>query len=129
MTDRAAVTDWVVRYERAWRSSGTDELDRLFAEDASYSPSPWAEPMLGLAAIRRFWDAARDGPDEGFDVGSEVVAVDGDLAVVRVGVDYHDGQRWRDLWVLSLADDGRCRHFEEWPFTADQPDGHEDDGS
>src|SRR5688500_10946933 len=84
MTDRVAVTDWVARYERAWRSPGTDALGELFTEGASYSPSPWARPIEGLEAIRRFWDAARRGLDEGFRMQSEILAIDGQVAVVRV---------------------------------------------
>jgi ketosteroid isomerase-like protein len=127
MSDRVAVADWVARYERAWRSRGTDALRDLFTEDASYSASPWSEPVVGLQALRRFWEAGRAGPDEGFDMHSETVAVGDQVAVVRVFVDYHDGQRWRDLWVLSLDENGRCAHFEEWPFAPAQPDGHERD--
>ena len=125
MTDRAAVTDWVARYERAWRSPGTTALDDLFTATASYSPSPWGQPIKGVEAVRHFWDAARTGPDEAFRMRSEVVAVDGRVAVVRVEVDYEDGHRWRDLWVLTLDETGRCERFEEWPFAPDQPDGHE----
>jgi hypothetical protein len=53
------------------------------------------------------------------------VAVDGDTAVVRVAVDYRGKKhtRWRDLWVIRFAPDGRCRTFEEWPFAPDQDDG------
>jgi hypothetical protein len=44
---------------------------------------------------------------------------------VRVEVDYAaSGDRWRDLWVVEFADDGRCRVFEEWPFAPEQRDGH-----
>jgi hypothetical protein len=52
----------------------------------------------------------------------EPVAVDGDTAVVRVEVRYGEPvtQRWRDLWILSFAPDGRCRHFEEWPIAPGQ---------
>jgi hypothetical protein len=127
MTDHVAVTDWVARYERAWRSPGTDALDELFTASVSYSPSPWAQPVGGIESLRRFWDVARDGPDEGFQMGSEIVAVDGRVAVVRVVVHYDDGQRWRDLWVLAFDEQGRCEHFEEWPFAPNQPDGHEGD--
>jgi hypothetical protein len=54
---------------------------------------------------------------------SEVVAVDGDTAVVRVEVFYEDATRheYRDLWVMRFAADGRCRAYEEWPFAPDQP--------
>lgn len=129
MTDRAAVQDWLARYERAWRAPGTAALDELFTETASYAPSPWASPILDLVSLRRFWEAARDGPDEAFRMISEIVAVEGRTAVVRVRVDYDDGQRWRDLWLLTLEDEGRCEHFEEWPFAPDQDDGHSDDRS
>jgi hypothetical protein len=59
-------------------------------------------------------------------MGSDVVAVDGYTAVVRVAVDYGEPvvSRWRDLWVLRFDADGRCTAFEEWPFVPDQPDGH-----
>src|SRR5262245_29523408 len=108
MADRAAVNDWIARYERAWRAPGTDALDALFDDAATYITSPWAEPIRGLASLRLFWDAARTSPDEGFAMTSEIVAVEGSAAVARVHVDYADGQRWRDLWLVKLNDQGRC---------------------
>lgn len=124
--DRAAVGWWVGEYERAWRTPGTDALPALFTPDVSYLPSPWAAPLEGLGALARFWEAERKGPDEEFVMSSEVVAVEGASAVVRVFVDYGEPghSRWRDLWVLRFADDGRCSVFEEWPFSPGQPDGH-----
>jgi len=103
-----------------------DLLDELFVPGASYLPSPWAQPVEGLEAIARFWEAERDGADEEFTMSSEVVAVDAGTAVVHVFVTYGSpGSRpWRDLWVLRFAGDGRCSSFEEWPFAAGQPDGH-----
>ncbi len=122
--NRDGVTRWVETYERLWRSPGTSDLGVLFTGDARYLPSPWSAPVTGLDGIARFWESERDGPDEEFDMTYEVVAVDGPRAVVRVAVAYGSGSRWRDLWVLGFADDGRCAHFEEWPFAPDQPDGH-----
>jgi len=125
--DRQAVAAWVEGYERAWRTPGTETLAELFAADVTYLPSPWADPIEGLTALAEFWDGERDGPDEPFTMTSEVVAVEGDAAVVRVSVDYgtQPMSRWRDLWVVAFADDGRCTRFEEWPFAPDQRDGHE----
>lgn len=115
--DRRDVEQWVERYEQLWRRSGTDRLGDLFDHDASYRTSPWDPPVVGLADIAHFWDAEREGPDEEFTMTSEVVAVDGDAAVVRVAVEYGaTGDRWRDLWVLTFTADGRCSSFEEWPF-------------
>ncbi|MEO7350779.1 MAG: hypothetical protein ABIW17_02675, partial [Marmoricola sp.] len=83
-------------------------------------------PVEGMTALSNFWEAERDGPEEPFTMSTEIVAVDSDQAVVRVQVDYGstDSGRWRDLWVLRFAGDGRCAVFEEWPFAPDQPDGH-----
>ena len=124
--NRIAVEQWVVSYERLWRTPGTELLAELFAADASYLPSPWAQPVEGLEAIARFWEAERDGGDEEFTLSWDLVAVDGGTAVVRVLVTYgaYGSAPWRDLWVLRLAADGRCSSFEEWPFAPGQPDGH-----
>jgi ketosteroid isomerase-like protein len=116
--DRAGVAAWVAAYERAWRARGTDAALGLFTPDATYSQGPYREPVVGAAAIADMWDAERDGPDEVFRMSSEIVAVDGDTAVVRVEVLYGDpvDKQFRDLWVIRFAPDGRCRAFEEWWF-------------
>ena len=115
--DRDHVIAWVDGYERAWRSPGTDALAGLFTEDASYSTGPYREPLRGLDAIAEMWDAERTGPDEIFTMEREVVAVDGDTGVMRVEVRYGAPvHEYRDLWIIRFAGDGRCRHFEEWPF-------------
>jgi ketosteroid isomerase-like protein len=124
--NRTQVTHWVEDYERLWRAPGTEQLTELFTDDATYLPSPWAEPVRGRDALAAFWESERDGPDEEFTLTYELVAVDGNTAVIRAEVAYADpaSGHWRDLWVVSFADDGRCAAFEEWPFAPDQPDGH-----
>jgi ketosteroid isomerase-like protein len=122
--DRGDVEQWVSDYERLWRTPGTERLADLFAPDASYLPSPWAEPVQGLESIGRFWESERQAGEE-FTMWSAVVAVDGATAVVRVSVEYTAPRRasWRDLWVLRFTEDGRCSWFEELPFAPPRPDG------
>lgn len=109
---------WIAAYERAWRTAGVDRLAELFAGDATYRMSPYEEPARGLAEIGALWERERKGADEEFTMSDEVVAVEGDTAVVRVGVHYSGPEplEYRDLWVIRFAPDGRCREFEEWPF-------------
>jgi ketosteroid isomerase-like protein len=132
--DRAQLTDWLAGYERAWRSPGTDALAELFTEDASYSTAPYEDPHRGLDAIGLMWEAERFGPDEAFEMTSEIVAVEGDTGVVRVTVLYAEAEQkerrlhrqqkeYRDLWVVRLGEPGLCFHFEEWPFWPPDQDG------
>lgn len=123
VTDRAMVNQWLAGYEAAWRAPGAARLTEIFTEDASYRQSPYQEPVVGLAAIGRMWDAERDGPDEVFTLATDIVAVDGPTAVVRAEVHYGNpvSQEYRDLWVMRLGDDGRCSWFEEWPYWPEQP--------
>jgi len=120
--DHQAVEDWVAAYEALWRAPGTEMLAEIFAPEVVYLTSPWARPMHGLQAVAEFWDAERDGPDEEFTMTSRVVALDGSTAVVRAEVDYGDGSRWRDLWVLTFDAEGRCASFEEWPIAPPRSD-------
>jgi uncharacterized protein (TIGR02246 family) len=115
---RVQISDWVTRYERAWRTAGTDQLAELFTADATYQAAPFEDVHRGLAAIAELWEAAREGPDEAFTLESEVVAVEGDTSVVRCEVAYSAQAPlvYRDLWIIRLDESGRCFHFEEWPF-------------
>lgn len=123
MTDRAAVGRWLADYETAWRTPGREMLAGLFTEDASYLVSPYEDALAGLDAIGRMWDEERESPDEIFTLATEILAVEGPIAVVRAEVHYGYPvrQEYRDLWVLRLGEDGRCSHFEEWPFWPGQP--------
>lgn len=116
--DHHQLLAWIDGYERAWRTPGTAGLGELFADNATYLHSPYADPVVGLEAIETMWDAERDGPDDGFTMTRQVVAAEGDTGVARVVVRYAGppAQEYTDLWVVRLDPDGRCREFEEWPF-------------
>jgi SnoaL-like protein len=121
--NRAQLIDWIAGYERAWRTPGTEALEELFAEGATYSTAPYEKAHRGLAAIAGMWEAERLGPDEDFEMSSEVVAVEGNTGVIRVEVHYGPPREkeYRDLWIVRLDGAGLCSHFEEWPFwPADQ---------
>jgi SnoaL-like domain len=119
----ADLAEWMARYERAWRTAGTEPLAALFAADASYRAAPFAQPIVGHDAIARFWEAERDSAAEVFALEWQPIALDGDVAVARVEVRYAGPPErlYRDLWVIVLNLDGRCRSFEEWPFWPEQP--------
>jgi uncharacterized protein (TIGR02246 family) len=121
--DRRNVARWIAAYEAAWRAPGTEGLAGIFTPDSTYLQGPYEEPVIGLPAIERMWEQEREGPYEAFQMASDIVAVDGDTAVVRVRVTYGDPatQEYRDLWLVRFDVDGRCAHFEEWPFWPGKP--------
>ncbi len=115
---RADIEAWIAAYERAWRTPGTEPLRELFVAEATYRMSPYEEPAAGLAEIAKLWERERRGADEPFAMRHEIVAAEGDTAVVRVEVEYGEPRpaEYRDLWIVRFGEDGRCREFEEWPF-------------
>lgn len=124
--DDATFRAWIDRYERAWRTPGTAALADLFAADATYRHSPYAEPISSLSEIERDWEAERAGPGEEFAMTAEVLAVNaehpaGPLGIARIRVRYGGtGQEYQDLWLVTFDGDGRAVSFEEWPFWPDQ---------
>ena len=123
--DRYVVMGWVRGYELGWRAGQADAVESLFTEDARYLRSPYEEPLQGHQAIKDFWLA----DDEAFTMTAEPVAVEGDTAVIRVEVQYGEPvrQEYRDLWLLSFAEDGRVREFEEWAYWPGKPYTSEED--
>jgi hypothetical protein len=123
MDKHRRMLDWVDAYEVAWRTTGTAGLGALFTADATYLPSPYSSPIVGLDDIALMWERERESPAEVFTLSRDVVAVDGDIGVVRCLVRYGDPptREYTDLWVIDLAPDGRCRRFEEWPFWPHAP--------
>ena len=121
--ERSDLARWIAAYELAWRTPGTEPLESLFSPDATYSAAPFEPPLRGLEVIAAFWEHERDGPDERFTMSWEPVAVEGSAGVARVEVRYEGPPRrvYRDLWIVILDADGRCRAFEEWPFFPGQP--------
>jgi len=120
--DRDELARWLREYERVWRADAAPELATLFAPDATYRTAPFAEPYRGRDAIAAMWPE-----DDGaaFTVGFEIVAVEGDVGVVRADVRYTEPrpQRFLDLWIVTLGRDGRATAFEEWPFWPPGSDG------
>jgi ketosteroid isomerase-like protein len=125
---RDDVMRWVGEYERAWRDGDRDAVVGLFTADGAYRVSPYEPSAVGHDAIKAFWleDAGTT-----FSMDARAVAVDGDVAVVRVDVLYHAPkvQQYRDLWLLRFAPDGRVADFEEWAYWPGKPYSATDDGS
>ena len=113
MTDRAAVHDWVERYLRAWETNDADDIGSLVTDDAVYKPTPHSAGWRGREEIVREWIGRKDDPGT-WAFQWEVLAVDGDLGVVRGVTRYQQPPSYENLWLIWLNEDGRAREFVEY---------------
>lgn len=113
MTDRTSIENWVERYRVAWESNAPDDIRLLFTPDAEYRTGPSDAPWRGHDEIVAKWLEAADQPGD-TTYESRVIAVDGDLGVVQLRVDYREGRLYDNLWLVELEPDGRARSFTEW---------------
>ena len=113
--ERDAVVKWVAEYERAWRQEDVEAVADLFAANAAYRVSPYEPSAVGHDAIKALWleDAGRR-----FSMSASVVAVEGEVAVVRVDVVYEtpDVEEYKDVWILRFDSNGRVADYEEWAY-------------
>jgi uncharacterized protein (TIGR02246 family) len=111
---RRAIEAAVQRYVDASNQGDADALASLYAEDAVLLP-PDHEPVRGRAAIGDFW---RQGTDEGLEVTTLTVEVDGDLGYL-VGryhlpaTDEEPADSGKYVMCLKRQRDGN------WKLTAD----------
>lgn len=120
-----AADDWIGRYVHAWGTNDPEDVRALFTEDAEYRDGPSTPPWVGHDAILAGWLGQQDEPGS-WSFEHELVAVDGDVAVVRGRTRYPAAttkhRRYDNLMVVELAPDGRARSFTDW-WIADDPEG------
>ncbi|MPZ28422.1 MAG: DUF4440 domain-containing protein [Micromonosporaceae bacterium] len=120
VTDHATLREWLDRYEAAWRANDPAQIRALFTDDAVYRWHPWEtgpDAAHGAEAIATAWLAEPDDPDS-WQMRSEPLAVDGDLGVARCEIVYPataeaPRRAYRNLFLIRLTADGRCRDFTE----------------
>ena len=109
-----ALADWIAAYERAWESNDREEIGALFTDDACYDTTPFREPWQGRQEIVDGWLERKDEPG-GWTFEWQPLVETPELAIVTGTTAYRDPPlTYSNLWVLRLADDGRCDEFTEW---------------
>ena len=117
MADLDALTRWLDRYAEAWRSNDAEQIGAFFTDDAVYRWHPWDEGddvARGRDAIVRAWLEEPDEPGS-WTMTTEALATTGDLGVARAVTTYtDDGRTYHNIFLVRLADDGRCSDFVEY---------------
>jgi ketosteroid isomerase-like protein len=113
---------WVERYLGAWRSNDPVEIGALFSDDATYSPTAFAEPWQGRDGIVAEWLARKDESGD-WNFRYEVIVATSDIGIVRGVTNYPgDGEEYHNLWEISLNSSGACTRFVEWWMLRPQAD-------
>lgn len=120
MERRGEIDHWMAEYVRAWSSDREEEISALFTDQARYYTEPYKAPLVGRERIASWWVGQGEAHSRwSFDY--EVIAAEGDLFVVRGRTVYPDNltaagrpEVYHNLWLVTLADDGRARDFVEY---------------
>ncbi|MDQ3875515.1 MAG: nuclear transport factor 2 family protein [Actinomycetota bacterium] len=115
----AELDRWLSAYGAAWERRDADAFAALFSADAMYRWGPFAEPLHGRDEIRaRVEQAVSVQADVRFGYEPLAVTTDG-RGIAHWWVSYRVPTRSiaeenDGIFIVSLAEDGRCREFREW---------------
>jgi ribonuclease HI len=109
----APIHDWINGYLRAWRSNDPQDIGALFAEDAIYRPTPFAEGPRGREAIVADWLVRRDEPGS-WTFDGQVECATTSLGIVRCRIGYPPRTEYRTIWLVRFDPAGQATEFTEW---------------
>ncbi|MDH3729635.1 MAG: nuclear transport factor 2 family protein [Acidimicrobiia bacterium] len=110
------LNSWLQAYGRAWETNDTDGFVALFSDDAVYEESPFAEPMVGTAAIRAYAEQMEQYQGE---VAFTFEILSAAPAIALFGASYNnlaDGipTQLDGVFLLGFDDAGLCTSLREW---------------
>jgi len=108
------VDAWVQGYVRAWKSTDPADIEALFTEDAESYEWPYETAWVGREAIIEGWLGRQGWQDGGWSFDWELLTINGDTFAVKGLGKYRKLGRFDNLWVVTLATDGRCSTFRMW---------------
>jgi hypothetical protein len=112
--------DLLAAFKRGWERRSPDEIIELMDRDIDYRADPFAEPVVGLNAVRELWNgyAATQAHVE-FD--AEHIWVSGVTVLASWHAAYTrrataERVRARGFMTMELGDDRRVRRLRQWPI-------------
>lgn len=109
---------WMETYGRASAENDPRASANLFAENAAYYETPFAEPMIGREAIYEYWNKGAQTLKEKAST-FEIFSVQAQRGIARWQSQFtiiESGERLAldCLFVVEFNDDGLCQTFREW---------------
>lgn len=117
-TNMNELEQWLTRYGEAWENRDADKVGDLFAANAVYYETPYAEPFRGRKGVRDYWSSVTaDQRDVSFR--SEVVGIAGDTGVARWNAKFKLASSGASVeldgvFLLEFDGSGLCTSLREW---------------
>jgi limonene-1,2-epoxide hydrolase len=118
MSTDTTLASWVERYGQAWEQRDPDAAARLFATDARYFETPYAEPFRGPEGVRAYWaKVTADQADVSFS--GEPLGMLGEFGVARWSARFRSVSSGAQIelngvFVLEFDGEGRVTTLREW---------------
>lgn len=112
MDDQDRIEEWLGRYRTAWKTDDPAVIASLFTDDVRYYSTPYRSPRKGREEVVDWWTKHGDSKVS-WTFDHEVLAQEGDLFVVR-GLTHYPEKTYHNIWLVTLAPDGRAREFIEY---------------
>lgn len=110
---------WLRQYGDAWINGNPEAVVDLFSPDAAYFETPFAPPMVGHDAIRRYWTEGAKNAQRNVRFEARPIAYDGETGFALWHATFErvaSGSHVELEGVLSARFDPqmRCVAFREW---------------
>lgn len=118
MTNRE-FQQWLDHYGNAWAAGDPDAALQLFSPDAAYYETPFDAPMVGAAAIHRYWTEGAKNAQTDVTFEATPISFSGSTGFARWRATFRrvpSGTFVALDGVLSARFDDamRCEEFREW---------------
>lgn len=110
---------WLVNYGLAWEEGDPQQASDLFAEGATYRPTPFDEPLVGKEAIQGYWQAGPGTSHKEVRFSYRIISVQGNEGIAHWEASFRrvESDNTVDLDGILIAefdDSGSCTDFKEW---------------
>lgn len=112
-------SQWLALYGQAWQAGDPEGVLELFAHHAKYFETPFAPPMVGHEAIRKYWTEGAKNAQRNVRFEARPICFDGTTGFALWSATFErvpSGARVELDGVLSAVFDEqmRCEVFQEW---------------
>lgn len=114
MVTTPQIDHWVAAYLTAWTTCAPSDIAALFADDAEQHEWPYETDWIGLAAIIEGWQSRAAWQEGGWTFDWSLLTVNGDTFAIDGVGNYMELGTFKNLWVVTLDDSGKCTMFRMW---------------